>query len=433
MSRPLPSTGAVSGIFEAIGFFRDPDFATKRFIEHGDVFETSLIGQRLVFIRGDEAIADLLAQGDAVEGWWPESVRQLLGSQSLANRNGSEHKARRRVVGQLFSSAALKRYTPGMIGLVDDLSQELLHETTPIQLADRMRRFAFRVIATTVLGLEGSDRDALFQDFEIWTQALFSVPIAIPGTPFANALAARRRLLDRLRDVLEQADQNRGGLDLLAGGLDEAGQPLSADDIVEQLLLLLFAGYETTASSLSCLMRACLIEPHVEPWLREELDGLDWPPQGDATTAFDGLRAPRLQAVVTEVMRMTPPVGGFFRRTYRPIELANILIPKGHVVQVALASSNRAGSSDLNNFRPQRHLDGSNKPTLLPFGGGERVCLGKALAELEIRLMVVGLLKRVQLSLAGDQDLDLQLIPSPSPKDGLKVVAKHYAPADARA
>ena len=433
MSRPLPSTGAVSGIFEAIGFFRDPDFATKRFIEHGDVFETSLIGQRLVFIRGDEAIADLLAQGDAVEGWWPESVRQLLGSQSLANRNGSEHKARRRVVGQLFSSAALKRYTPGMIGLVDDLSQELLHETTPIQLADRMRRFAFRVIATTVLGLEGSDRDALFQDFEIWTQALFSVPIAIPGTPFANALAARRRLLDRLRDVLEQADQNRGGLDLLAGGLDEAGQPLSADDIVEQLLLLLFAGYETTASSLSCLMRACLIEPHVEPWLREELDGLDWPPQGDATTAFDGLRAPRLQAVVTEVMRMTPPVGGFFRRTCRPIELANILIPKGHVVQVALASSNRAGSSDLNNFRPQRHLDGSNKPTLLPFGGGERVCLGKALAELEIRLMVVGLLKRVQLSLAGDQNLDLQLIPSPSPKDGLKVVAKHYAPADARA
>ena len=433
MSRPLPSTGAVSGIFEAIGFFRDPDFATKRFIEHGDVFETSLIGQRLVFIRGDEAIADLLAQGDAVEGWWPESVRQLLGSQSLANRNGSEHKARRRVVGQLFSSAALKRYTPGMIGLVDDLSQELLHETTPIQLADRMRRFAFRVIATTVLGLEGSDRDALFQDFEIWTQALFSVPIAIPGTPFANALAARRRLLDRLRDVLEQADQNRGGLDLLAGGLDEAGQPLSADDIVEQLLLLLFAGYETTASSLSCLMRACLIEPHVEPWLREELDGLDWPPQGDATTAFDGLRAPRLQAVVTEVMRMTPPVGGFFRRTCRPIELANILIPKGHVVQVALASSNRAGSSDLNNFRPQRHLDGSNKPTLLPFGGGERVCLGKALAELEIRLMVVGLLKRVQLSLAGVQDLDLQLIPSPSPKGGLKVVAKHYAPADARA
>ena len=179
-------------------------------------------------------------------------------------------------------------------------------------------------------------------------------------------------------------------------------------------------------------MRACLIEPHVEPWLREELDDLEWPAKGDATTAFDGLRAPRLQAVVNEVMRLTPPVGGFFRRTCRPIELANIHIPKGHVVQVALASSNRAGASELNEFRPERHLDGSNNPTLLPFGGGDRVCLGKALAELEIRLMVVGLLKQVQLSLAVDQDLDLQLIPSPSPKDGLKVVARHYAPDDAR-
>ena len=296
-----------------------------------------------------------------------------------------------------------------------------------------MRRFAFRVIATTVLGLEGSDRDALFRDFEIWTQALFSVPIAIPGTRFANALAARGRLLDRLRDVLEQTDQNRGGLDLLAGGLDEAGKPLKTDDIVEQLLLLLFAGYETTASSLSCLMRACLIEPQVEPWLREELDGLEWPPKGDATTAFDGIRSPRLKAVVDEVMRMTPPVGGFFRRTCRAIQLADIRIPKDYVVQVALASSNRAGSSDLNVFRPQRHLDGLEKPKLLPFGGGERVCLGKALAQLEIRLMVVGLLKRVQLSLDGDQNLDLQMIPSPSPKDGLMVVAKRYAPADARA
>jgi hypothetical protein len=179
-------------------------------------------------------------------------------------------------------------------------------------------------------------------------------------------------------------------------------------------------------------MRACLIKPQVEPWLREELDGLEWPPKGDATTAFDGIRSPRLQAVVDEVMRMTPPVGGFFRRTCRAIQLADIRIPKDHVVQVALASSNRAGSSDLNVFRPQRHLDGLAKPTLLPFGGGERVCLGKALAQLEIRLMVVGLLKRVQLSLAGDQNLDLQLIPSPSPKDGLMVVAKRYAPADAR-
>jgi cytochrome P450 len=58
---------------------------------------------------------------------------------------------------------------------------------------------------------------------------------------------------------------------------------------------------------------------------------------------------------------------------------------------------------------------------LLPFGGGERVCLGKALAELEIRLMAVGLLGRLQLRLEPNQDLSMQRVPSPSPRGGLLV------------
>jgi cytochrome P450 len=422
--RSLPSTGAVSGILEAVGFFRDPNFASRRFETYGDVFETTLIGQRLVFVRGDEAIEDLFQQSDAVQGWWPSSVRTLLGSRSLANRNGPAHKARRRVVGQLFAAAALRRYSPQIIAMVNNLADEVASTKSPIALADRMRRFAFSVIATTVLGLDGSDRDALFVDFEIWTKALFSLPVAIPGSPFAKALQARARLLSKLQQVLADADGRRGGLDLLAGGLDEAGLPLSDEDLVEQLLLLLFAGYETTASSLSCLMRELLLQPELLLWLQEELNGLVWPPSDDPTNSYDPGKAPRLQAVVNEVMRMTPPVGGFFRITTRPIALAGVEIPEGRVIQVALASSNRHGAGDLEKFRPQRHLDGSLQKSLLPFGGGERVCLGKALAELEIRLMTVGLLKQVSFSLCSDQDLDLQLIPSPSPKDGLLVSAR---------
>jgi cytochrome P450 len=94
--RPLPSSGAVSGVLEALAFFRDPGFARQRFERLGDVFETKLLGQQLVFIRGEAAITDLLRHSEATEGWWPESVRQLLGSRSLANRNGADHRARRR-------------------------------------------------------------------------------------------------------------------------------------------------------------------------------------------------------------------------------------------------------------------------------------------------------------------------------------------------
>lgn len=430
--RPLPSTPALSGVLEALAFFRDPDFARSRFERYGDVYETRLLGQRTVFIRGGQAISDLFAQGDAVQGWWPDSVRELLGPLSLANRHGVDHKARRRVVGQLFASAALRRYSPSIVALVNALSQELIASDAPVALVPKLRRFAFSVIASTVLGLEPADRDALFVDFETWCQGLFSIPVALPGSPYARARQARQRLLRRLGAVLMAAQAAMdsgaplaaGGLDLLAGGLDEAGLPLADDDVAEQLLLLLFAGYETTASALSCLLLTLLQHPVELAWLQEELDSLPWPPQeAEAAAVTDALRAPRLDAVVKEVMRLTPPVGGFFRRTKEPIALAGVLVPADRVVQVSIAASHRHGADpeDLALFRPQRHLGGDTGLTLLPYGGGERVCLGKALAELEIRLLAVGLLKQMTLELEGDQDLTLKVIPSPSPADGLLV------------
>ena len=414
---PLPSTGAVTGLKETLDFFSDPAFASRRFGLYGDVFETSLLGQRIVFIRGEQAIRDLLDQPSALEGWWPVSVRKLLGQRSLANRTGVAHKARRRAVGQLFSAAALRRYSPQITTMVDELSKELLAAETPVALADRMRRFAFAVIAGPVLGLDSNDRDALFSDFEIWTRALFSIPVALPGSPFARAIQARTRLLTRLKGVLHNSNADQGGLDLLSGCLDESGLPLDDDDLVEQLLLLLFAGYETTASSLSCLFRALLLEPEVESWLQEELEQQPWPME-------PGVELPRLNAVVREVMRLNPPVGGFFRRCKRDVELAGVSVPADRVIQVALTSTASEKGADHATFRPQRHLDGSFDQTLFPFGGGERVCLGKALAELEIRLMAAGLQRRLKLRLMPDQDLTLQVIPSPTPKGGLLVQAE---------
>ena len=89
-------------------------------------------------------------------------MKQLLGSRSLANRSGSGHKARRRVVGQLFSSAALFRYTPSITGLIDELANDLIQSPGCVSLSAMMRRFAFAVIATTVLGLDRESREVLF-------------------------------------------------------------------------------------------------------------------------------------------------------------------------------------------------------------------------------------------------------------------------------
>ena len=164
----------------------------------------------------------------------------------------------------------------------------------PVALVPQLRRFAFSVIASTVLGLDPADRDALFVDFETRCQGLFSLPSALPGSPYARARQARQRLLRRLGAVLKKAQAAMaseapiaaGGLDLLAGGLDEAGLPLGDDDVAEQLLLLLFDGYETTASALSCLLLTLLQHPAELAWLQEELDVLPWPPEEGFSAAL---------------------------------------------------------------------------------------------------------------------------------------------------
>ena len=223
LAKPLPNTGAVSGLKETLDFFGDPGFAQRRFETYGDVFATKLLAQPIVFIRGERAINDLFSQSESLRAGGL-SVKKLLGSRSLANRSGAAE-ARRRVVGQLFSSAALARYTPSIIGLVDELADELINSDGPVPLAGRMRRFAFAVIATTVLGLDSESREALFaSSCEIWTKALFSIPLAIPGTPFAKAMGARQ-LLNRIKAVLKGS--NQGGLDLISGGLDGRHPPMT--------------------------------------------------------------------------------------------------------------------------------------------------------------------------------------------------------------
>jgi cytochrome P450 len=408
----------VTGVLELIGFLGDPDFVRRRFDRYGDVFETVLAGQPQIFVKGAEAAGELLAQSEALEGWWPSTVRQLLGELSLSSRNGEAHLARRRAVGQLFTAAALRTYVPGITALCDGLVAELAAAEGPVALVERMRPFAFAVIAQVVLGLGAAEQKALFDDFELWSGGLFTLPLAWPGTPLARAKGARKRLLRQIRALLPSIEP-------LKGARDEAGLPLSDDDLVEQLLLLLFAGYETTASSLGCLLLMLLQHPEAIDWLQEEIDALPWPLASYELEQLE--RAERLDAVLKEVMRLIPPVGGLFRRTTAPVHLLGYAIPAGRVIQVNLSGTH--GDPRVyempEQFQADRHLRHPLKaPGYIPFGGGPRVCLGRPLAELEVRLLAVRLLQTLRFTLTPRQDLSLETIPTPRPRDGLLVTVK---------
>ena len=410
-----PHTGAVTGVLELLSFLRDPGFAARRFAERGDVFETVLAFQPQVFVRGAGPVAELMTQTQALEGWWPASVSELLGPYSLANRNGEAHLARRRAVGRLFSAQALKGYAPGIARICDTVCAGLAAAPQPVPLAKWMRPFAFEVIAEEVLGLTPEGRQGLYEEFEIWTSGLFSIPIAYPTSPLARAKAARRRLIQRIHGLLPS-------LSVLVGACDEAGLPLIDADLADQLLLLLFAGYETTASSLTLLVLLLLQHPTTLSWLREEVGAVAWPPTAATLDQLESL--PRLNAVIKEVLRLVPPVGGFFRRAIAPVHLGPYTIAPGTVIQVDITGTQRDGQvfAEPEVFRPERHLAGPSPGTgYVPFGMAPRVCLGKPLAELEMRLLTVRLLQTLRFSLEPDQDLTLDTIPTPRPRSGLLV------------
>jgi hypothetical protein len=415
LSQAPPHTGAVTGLLELLAFLRDPGFAGRRFAQLGDVFETVLAGQSQVFVRGVGPVAELMGQAGALEGWWPASVSELLGPASLANRNGEAHLARRRAVGRLFSAAALRGYGPGIARLSDGVCTALAAAPQPVALADWMRPFAFLVIAEEVLGLTPEGRAGLYEDFEVWTRGLFSLPIAYPGSRLAGARAARGRLIRRIHGLLPS-------LTVLVGACDEAGVPLNDADLADQLLLLLFAGYETTASSLTLLVLHLLRHPATLSWLTEELDGVPWPLEGPSVEQLESL--PRLNAVIQEVLRLVPPVGGFFRRTVAPVQVGSYTIAAGKVIQVDITGTQRDQRvfADPEAFRPERHLEGTAAGAgAIPFGIAPRVCLGKPLAELEMRLMLTRLLQTLRLTLVPEQGLSLEVIPTPRPRSGLLV------------
>jgi cytochrome P450 len=410
-----PHTGAITGVLELLAFLRDPGFAGRRFAQLGDVFETVLAGQPQVFVRGTAPVADLMSQAAALEGWWPASVSELLGPCSLANRSGEAHLARRRAVGRLFSAAALKGYAPGIARLSDGVCTAMASAPQPLALADWMRPFAFQVIAEEVLGLTAEGRTGLYEDFEVWTRGLFSLPIAYPTSRLARAKAARGRLIQRIHGLLPS-------LTVLVGACDESGIPLNDTDLADQLLLLLFAGYETTASSLTLLMLHLLQHPSTLAWLTEELDAVSWPPEGPSLDQLE--RLPRLNAVIQEVLRLVPPVGGFFRRAVAPVRLGPYTIAAGKVIQVDITGTQRDRQvfADPEAFWPERHLDSPTPGAgAIPFGIAPRVCLGKPLAELEMRLMLTRLLQALRFSLVPEQDLSLEVIPTPRPRSGLLV------------
>lgn len=416
-------------IGETIAFFNDPDFNQKRQAKYGKVYKTNVFGNPTVMMIGSEANTFLFRnENNYVVSTWPKSTRILLGQQSLAVNNGGFHTSRRKLLYQAFQPRALASYIPAMEEITEQYLQKWLQMGT-LTWYPELRNYTFDIASNLLISTDGGSQTPAGHYFEAWCAGLFTIPISLPWTKFGKALTARRKLLENLEQIIikrQQADDpGNDALGLLIQAEDEDGNSLSLEELKDQVLLLLFAGHETLTSAIASFCLLTAQHPDIMQRLREEQGRLNIT---STPTLEDLKQMVYLEQVLKEVMRLIPPVGGGFRKVIKTFEFGGYCIPKGWTIQYQIAQTHQdeeiypeSDRFDPERFAPERAADKQASFGYIPFGGGLRECLGKEFARLEMRLFASKLLQNYQWELLPEQNLELVTVPTPHPRDGLKV------------
>ena len=434
-SSPLPPVPpgdfGLPWIGETLSFFRDPNFAAKRFKKYGSLFKTRLFGQPTIYIQGSEANRFVLTDNQNFTITWPSSTRQLLGNLSLALQTGDVHQQRRKLLSQAFLPRALSGYIATMETITQSFTQRW-EKQQQFAWYPELRNYTFDVASKLLVGLDQASQTDLGHQFEVWCQGLFTLPLPFPWTRFGQAMQSRDRLLQGIERIIVQRQQSQHSgedtLGLLMQATDETGQTLSIAELKEQVLLLLFAGHETLTSALASFCLLTAQHPDVLAKLRQEQQLFD----ADQPLTLDRLKQMSyLEQVLREVLRLVPPVGGGFRRVNQTCELNGYQIPQGWTVlyQIGMTHKDESLYPQPQQFDPDRFESGrlqaqpieQQKYGYLPFGGGIRECLGKEFARLEMKLFAVHLLRQYQWQLLPNQSLEMVSIPTPHPRDGLRI------------
>ncbi|GAB4230033.1 MAG: cytochrome P450 [Elainellaceae cyanobacterium] len=432
-SLPLPPGSlGLPLIGETLSFFGDPDFAQKRFQQYGSIFKTQIFGKPTVFIRGTEANRFILTgENQQFEVSWPPSTKALLGKLSLALQTGDLHQKRRKLLAQAFMPRALAGY----IATMEAITQQYLHRWQDLyEFAwyPELRNYTLDVACKLLVGLEQGSQTPLGHQFETWCEGLFSIPLPFPWTRFGRAKQCRDRLLDNIEQIIRQRQQStdpgNDTLGLLVQATDEEGNHLSAEELKDQVLLLLFAGHETLTSAIASFCLLAAQHPEVLDRMRQEQQQF---PADQPLTLEQLKQMTYLEQVLKEVLRLIPPVGGGFRTVMQPAEFEGYQIPQGWSVLYQIGNTHKdqklypnPSTFDPDRFsleRLQAQSVDQQKFGYLPFGRGIRECLGKEFARLEMKIFAVHLLRYYNWQLLPDQNLDLVTIPTPHPQDGLRV------------
>jgi cytochrome P450 family 135 len=362
----------------------------------GDAFSVTFLGFQtpMVMLSDPDAIRALytnprhrLPPGRTL------TLQPIMGSRSLLLLEGREHLARRKLMLPPLHGERMRAYEATVREAV---AQEVdgWPAGQPFALHPRMQAVTLEVILRAVFGVaDPARRDRLAERLSglladtASSRLQFSVLLSrrLGGPDPLARLQGLRREIDAMltAEIAERrADPREDILSLLVTARFEDGEPMDDAEIRDQLITLLLAGHETTATGLAWTFDLLLRHPPV-------LERL--------TAAVDGGDEAYVRAVVSESLRLRPVVPLAGRRLSEELRVDGHVLPPGTDVTPAiwLAHTRADRYPDPYAFRPERFLDGAPSTyAWLPFGGGVRRCIGAAFAEMEMRIALAEILRR---------------------------------------
>ncbi len=385
--------------------------------KYGDIFTVRWGNRTLVMVSNPQAIEKILtSDAFAAPGEVNEVVRPLLGDNSLILLSGTKHQQRRKLLMPPFHGERMRNYGQLISAIAQQVSSQW-SAPEPFILESSMQEITMRVILQAVFGLNEGPRleqlrQRLVARLDIRKTLLGSSMIFLPflrrdwgpWSPGAQAIQKQKQVDDliyeEIRDRRANPDPNRSDiLNLLLSARDEAGEGLTDIELRDELMTLLVAGHETTASALSWAFYWIHKIPSIREKLLEELDRL-----GDNPDPMDIFRLPYLTAVCQETLRIYPVAMVTFPRVVQaPVEIMGYSLEPGLQMIGSIYLTHRREDlyPEPHLFKPERFLERQFSPyEYMPFGGGSRRCIGMALAQYELKLVLATILSRTELALA---------------------------------
>jgi cytochrome P450 len=402
-------------------FEREPlPLLLRSYERYGPVFTLRLLYAPIVFALGPEA-NHYITVSHASNFRWRDGgfgdLIPLLGD-GLLTTDGDYHRRARRIMLPAFHREQLAASTAIM-------AEEAENAVAGWRAGERLdlyawtRRLALRIAMRALFGFEPDRemRDAdMAAEFEealgFWGRDYLVQMLRGPGSPARSMMRARAKLDGVIfAEIARRRASGERGVDILSLLLDaedEDGSRLSDQELRDQVMTLLFAGHDTSTSTVTFMFYELARNPTEVPTGEERLD-----------------------MVLDETLRMYPPAWIGPRRSVDDFELCGVEVPGGVMVNYCSWASHHLASvfPEPTRFRPDRFAPEAKaalpKGAYVPFGGGSRTCIGMRFGQLEVKAIARAILSRFRLELAEPaRSMSIRQMPTLSPRRGLPVVVR---------